>query len=169
MSSSLRFTAKGDICASLRRPSRNLMSCQCVKKIGWPASDGVPGIVALPSGPWQAAHGSALRRPASRSAANTRTLPAARVATSSAVVKTRRISLLRVADAVDRARVVVGDQQRAVLHLARVDRTAPDLVALQPALGEDLVLGHVGRPEGDHHHAEAGLLRAVPGPALGQE
>ena len=69
MSSSLRFCASGDICASLRRPSRYLMSCQWVKNTGWPASEGVPGMVALPSGPWQAAHAAALRRPASASAA----------------------------------------------------------------------------------------------------
>jgi hypothetical protein len=29
-----------------------------VKNTGWPAIDGVPGIVALPSAPWQALHGS---------------------------------------------------------------------------------------------------------------
>jgi hypothetical protein len=40
-----------------------------VKYTGWPASEGVPGMVELPSRPWQAAHGSDLRRPASRSAA----------------------------------------------------------------------------------------------------
>ncbi|PYM90471.1 MAG: hypothetical protein DME04_22785 [Candidatus Rokuibacteriota bacterium] len=45
------------------------MSCQWVKIDGWPAIDGVPGMVALPSAPWQLLHGSALRRPASRSAA----------------------------------------------------------------------------------------------------
>ncbi|PYN17823.1 MAG: hypothetical protein DME05_03210 [Candidatus Rokuibacteriota bacterium] len=46
------------------------MSCQWVKNVGCPAIDGVPGMVALPSGPWQLLHGSAVRRPASRSAAN---------------------------------------------------------------------------------------------------
>ena len=51
MSSSLRFWANGDIWASVRRPSRYLMSCQWVKNAGWPASDGVPGIVAWPSAP----------------------------------------------------------------------------------------------------------------------
>src|SRR5438128_11887535 len=69
MSASVRFVAKGDIWGSLRRPSRNLISCQWVKNTGWPASDGVPGMVALPFAPWQLLHGSALRRPASRSAA----------------------------------------------------------------------------------------------------
>src|SRR2546422_6986332 len=68
MPASLRFVAKGDIWGSLRRPSRNLISCQWVKNTGWPASDGVPGMVVLPSAPWQLLHGSALRRPASRSA-----------------------------------------------------------------------------------------------------
>src|SRR3989442_12818604 len=103
MSSSVRLTAKGDICASLRRPSRNLISCQWVKKFGWPARDGVPGIVALPSGPWQAAQGSDLRRPASASAAEARAPPAATRATSSALVETKRLRLLPVTDAIDRA------------------------------------------------------------------
>src|SRR2546422_10021884 len=161
MSSSVRLAATGDICASLRRPSRNLISCQWVKKFGWPARDGVPGIVALPSGPWQAAQGSALRRPASGSAAEARALPAATRATSSAVVKTKRISLLRVADAIDRADVIIGDQHRAVLHVRRVDRPPPDLLALQPALHERLALGDlaVGRQR-DHHQRAAALLTA---------
>src|SRR5439155_10276746 len=51
----------------------------------------------------------------------------------------------------------------------RVDRSAPDLVALQPALGERLVLGHVTGAERHHHHAEADLRRAVPGAALGEK
>src|SRR5436309_7224042 len=74
-----------------------------------------------------------------------------------------------IGDAVDRSRVVVADQERAVLHLPRVHGPAPDLIALEPALGERLVLRHVARAERDHHHAEADLLTAVPGPALGQE
>src|SRR3989442_919131 len=74
-----------------------------------------------------------------------------------------------VRDAIDRARVVVGDQQRPVLHLPGVDRPAPDLVALQPALGERLVPRHVALPQRDHHHAEADLLGAVPRAALGKE
>src|SRR5437763_13466097 len=169
MSSSVRLAANGDICSSLRRPSRNLMSCQWVKNVGCPASEGVPGIVALPSGPWHLPHGSDLRRPASTSAASA-ALPAASVATSSAVVKTKRISLLRVADAIDRARVVVRDEHRAVLHLRRVDRPAPDLLALQPALHEGLVLADLAvARERHHHHAVADLLAPVPGAALGQE
>ena len=48
------------------------MSCQCVKNTGWPASDGVPGIVALPSAPWQAAHGVGLAAPGLESAAAAR-------------------------------------------------------------------------------------------------
>src|SRR5262247_1130362 len=106
MSSSLRFWASGDICSSLRRPSRYLMSCQWVKKAGWPASEGVPGMVAWPSGPWQAPHAAALRRPASASAATA--LLAAITTASSA---SSRGQLLLIADAEDRARVIVGDQQ----------------------------------------------------------
>src|SRR5688572_5311102 len=126
-------------------------------------------MVALPSGPWHLAHGSDFRRPASTSAPDTSALPAARPATSSAAVKTKRRRLLRVADAIDRAGIVVGDQQRAILHLLGVDGAAPDLVALQPALGERLVLRHVAGTQRHHRHAEADLLRAVPGAALGQE
>src|SRR5438093_8286141 len=61
--------AKGDMRGSLRRPSRNLMSAQCVNQADCPASEGVPAMVALPPAPWQDAHRSALSRPASRSAA----------------------------------------------------------------------------------------------------
>src|SRR5438132_7827391 len=74
-----------------------------------------------------------------------------------------------VTDPVDRAGVVVGDQQRAVLHLPGVDGSAPDLIALQPALGEDLVPRTVGRAERDHHHAETDLLTAIPRSALGEK
>src|SRR5262245_47230493 len=86
------------------------------------------------------------------------TLGATTVPTSSAV-----------GDSEDRAGVIVGDQQRAVLHLPRVDGATPDLLALQPALGERLVLRHVARPERHHHDAEANLLRAVPRAALREE
>src|SRR5689334_14956191 len=166
MSSSLRVLAKGAMSGSWRRPSRYLMSCQWVKYAGWPASEGVPGMVAWPSSPWQPAHASALRRPASTSPAEARMLLAAITATSSTRM---RVTSLLIADPVDRARVVVGDEQRAVLHLARVHGPSPDLLALQPALGERLVLRHVVGPQRDHHDAEAGLLVAVPGPALGEE
>src|SRR5262245_34925774 len=74
-----------------------------------------------------------------------------------------------VAHAIDRAGVIVRDQQRAVLHLPRVHRSAPDLIALQPAFGERLVLGHVALPQRHHHHAEADLLAAVPRAALREE
>jgi hypothetical protein len=84
MSSSLSFSAMGDICASFRRPSRNLISVQCVYIVGWPAIEGMPGIVALPAGPWHPAHGSALRRPASASAEKAGAAPAARTMTASA-------------------------------------------------------------------------------------
>jgi hypothetical protein len=45
------------------------MSAQWVNHAGCPASEGVPGMVAFPSGPWQPAHGEAFFRPASTSAA----------------------------------------------------------------------------------------------------
>src|SRR5207247_11118092 len=65
------FAAIGVICGSRRRSLRNMTSCQCVQYAGCPASDGVPGIVALPSPPWQATHASDFRRPASTSAPRT--------------------------------------------------------------------------------------------------
>src|SRR6266542_5518840 len=214
MSVSLRFWAKGDIWGSFRRPSRNLISCQWVKKTGCAASDGVPGIVAFPSAPWQAPHGSAFRRPASRSAASAgpaTTRATARPATMATMLSRRarlcgRFAIASTAptersafrapalpaqrfpvgggseggrspppssplvgDPVDRPRIVVRHEERAVLHLLRVDRAAPDLVALEPPLREDLVLGRGTGPERDHHHPEADLLRPVPGAALGEK
>src|SRR5436190_1401472 len=142
MSASVRFAAKGVICGSFRRPSRNLMSCQWVKKTGCPASDGVPGMVALPSGPWHAPHGSAFFRPASTSAAIAGAGRAVIVAAIRTAARTARATggierpcragrqgrspgwmrpSALVADAVDRARVVVGDQEGPVLHLLGVD------------------------------------------------
>src|SRR5262245_51560009 len=103
-------------------------------------------MVAWPSGPWQATHGAALRRPASASAA---VALLAAITTASSANSSGK--LLRIADAEDGARVVVGDQQRAVLHLGRVDRPAPDVLALQPALGKRLVLRHVTRAQCHHH------------------
>src|SRR5262249_35923268 len=185
MSASVRRSATGVICGSLRRPSRYLMSCQWVKNTGWPASDGVPGVDALPSAPWQGTHGWALRRPASASpAAGAGPGAAATTATTARPARSARgrreergagpgrllppRSAL-IADPVDRSGVVVGDQEGAVLHLLGVDRAAPDLVAVEPPLDEDLVLGHVALAQGDHHHAEADLLRPVPRAALGEE
>jgi hypothetical protein len=69
------------------------MSCQCVNVVGCPASDGVPGIFALPSGPWQAAQGFDFARPASASAEKTGAAPAARTATASAA-PVRRASVI---------------------------------------------------------------------------
>src|SRR3989441_11170920 len=74
-----------------------------------------------------------------------------------------------VGDSVNRPGVVVGHQERPVTHLLQVDRPAPDLVALEPALGEHLVPGHVSGAESHHHDPEADPLGAVPGAALGEE
>src|SRR5712692_277757 len=169
MSASLRSWAAGDIWGSLRRPSRYLMSCQCVKKTGWPASEGVPGMVELPSRPWQAAHGSALRRPASTSAAAAGATTVARAAIRIVAPTSDPTVSALIGDAIDRPRVVVGDQERAVLHLLRVDGPAPDVLALEPPLGEDFVFRHIAAAEGDHHHPEADLLRPIPGATLGEE
>src|SRR2546422_6148902 len=74
-----------------------------------------------------------------------------------------------VGDPVDRPRIVIQHQERAVPHLLHVHRPAPDLVTLEPALGEHLVLRHVSGAESHHHDPEAELLGAVPGAALGEE
>src|SRR5712692_1663146 len=169
MSSSLRFWAGGDICGSFRRPSRYLMSCQCVKKTGWPASEGVPGMVELPSRPWQAAHGSALRRPASTSAAAAGATTVARAAIRIVAPTSDPTVSALVGDAIDRARVVVGNQERAVLHLLRVHGPAPDVLTLEPPLREDFVFRHVTTAQRDHHHSEADLLGPVPRAALSEE
>src|SRR5262245_19516204 len=126
MSVSLRFWANGDMSGSMRRPSRYLMSCQWVKYTGWPASEGVPGMEALPSGPWHAAHTSAFRRPASMSAASARPARASAAQTARSAIALPSLALRLIDDPVDRPGVVVGDQERAVLHLPRVDRPAPD-------------------------------------------
>jgi len=49
-----------------------------VKNAGCPASDGMPGIAALPSTPWHVTHGADFARPASRSPADA-TPPAAAI------------------------------------------------------------------------------------------
>src|SRR2546425_8547879 len=146
----------------------------------------MPGMVAFPSRPWQRPHDSAFCCPAWRSAADAGApAVAARTATTAHRRKgerdaplsiprtateagTRIVSAL-VGDPIDRPRIVIRHQERAVAHLLHVHRPAPDLVTLEPALGEHLVLGHVSGAESHHHDPEADLLGAVPGAALGEE
>src|SRR5205809_8027951 len=53
MSALERLEVIGDICGSLRLPSRDLKSCIGVNCAGWPASEGMAGSVEFPPGPWQ--------------------------------------------------------------------------------------------------------------------
>src|SRR5882757_9127 len=80
-------------------------------------------------------------------------------------------SLLAVADAVDRAGPVVGDEHRAVLGEHDVGRTAEiALIAFEPAGGKDLLLGVLAVGTDDHAlDACALVLVPVPGAMLGDE
>src|SRR5688500_13488693 len=107
-----------------------------MKLSGCPASEGMFSISAMPFSPWHAAQGSARSLPAAMGSA-----ASAAAATSAAAARTAAKALLRKADAIDRARVVVGDEERAVLGDGDVRGPAEILVAaLEPALGEDLLL-----------------------------
>src|SRR5438034_9775545 len=137
----------------------------------------MPGMVAFPSRPWQRPHDSAFCCPARRSAADA---GAPAVAASTATTAHRRkgerdapLSIARTAtDAgtgivsalvggpIDRPRIVIRHQERAVPHLLHVHRPAPDLVTLEPALGGHLVLRHVGGGGSQHPAREACLLGA---------
>src|SRR5262249_52852340 len=86
------------------------------------------------------------------------TLGATTVPTSSAV-----------GDSKDRAGVIVGDQQRAVLHLPRVDGATPAPPARRHAPGDRLDFRPAPRRERPHHAAEPVLLRAFPRAALREE
>src|SRR3954452_3598385 len=76
--------------------------------------------------------------------------------------------LLAVADAVDRAGPIVGDEDRAVLGEDDVIGAAEiALVTLDPAGGEHLLLGILAIGPDDHaHDATALVLVAIPGAVL---
>src|SRR6267378_2487229 len=80
-------------------------------------------------------------------------------------------SLLLVADAVDRAGPVVGDEHRAILGENYVGRTAEIiLVALKPARCEDFLLGILAVGIDDHALDPRALIFVpVPGPVFGDE
>src|SRR2546430_5805430 len=84
----------------------------------------------------------------------------------------RGANALAVADLVDRARPVVGDQQRAVRRHQNIRGSAEIvLIALDPTRGEHLLLGHMlAVLVQDHADDTATLvLVAVPGAMLGDE
>src|SRR5215470_3216163 len=80
-------------------------------------------------------------------------------------------SLLAVADPIDRTGPVVGDEDRAVLGKHDIRRTAEiALVTLDPAGGEDLLLGILAvRPDDHALDARALVLVAIPRAVLGDE
>src|SRR5829696_7258106 len=107
---------------------------------GWPPSEGTSGVSDVPVSPWQARQG------ASRSASGSgRAAPGAPERSARARRNGRRAERLRparaapaarlpsaaMAHAVDRAVVVVGDEERAVLHHLHVDRARDVFVVLE--------------------------------------
>src|SRR6185312_15331517 len=80
-------------------------------------------------------------------------------------------ALLAVADAVDRTRPVVGDEDRAILvEDDVVGTTEIALVALDPAGREHFLLGVLAiGPDGDAHDAATLVLVTIPGAVLGDQ
>src|SRR5580704_13066000 len=80
-------------------------------------------------------------------------------------------ALLLVADAIDRAGPVVGDENRSVLVQNDIVRPAKiALVAFDPAGCEHVLLGILAvRPDGDAHDASALVLMPVPRTMLGDQ
>src|SRR6266851_722344 len=66
-----------------------------------------------------------------------------------------------VADTVDATVVVVAEEECSVWHLVQVGRPAPHLAVLQPSFGKGPVFWGLSA-KGNHHHAVAHLLGAVP-------
>src|SRR5438067_2085032 len=154
----------GAIASTLRTPSRIRKSWFSRKKSGWPASDGIFSMRELPSSPWHAAQ-SAMRAasgslwasakpPAQTSAAaSPRTSGRRRLETTRLTSRLPAGALRLVGDAIDRAVLLVGDEQRAVLQRIDVGRTAMERIALlveQPG-HERLDLGLGARGARDHN------------------
>src|SRR5260221_8407464 len=55
ISALVMLAAIGDICGSLRLPSRNITSCVVMNCFGCPASDGTAGVAEMPFGAGHAA------------------------------------------------------------------------------------------------------------------
>src|SRR5918993_76181 len=112
---------------------------------GWPPSEGTSGFSDVPFSPWQARQGAS--RSASgwplAGAANPQTSARAMPAKTLAGTADARAPVVRrgsaaIGHAVDRAVVVVGDEERAVLHDLDVDRTRHVAVVLDEAGEEGL-------------------------------
>src|SRR6478752_8286619 len=148
------FSAIGDICGSLRLPSRNMKSEVEMNCAGCCASDGTSGFAELPPSPWQAAHrfgSAACVTPENRNAT-----------TSAAAFRAAdfKKDSLAVRDPVDDPVVIVRHQHRAILQHQHVDRPAPHrrigLLVLQEAGEEGLGLAGVALlVKLDPHHVVA--------------
>src|SRR5271165_5136035 len=79
--------------------------------------------------------------------------------------------LLAVADAIDRAGPIIGNQDRTVLGQDDIGGTAEiALIALDPAGREHFLLGVLAvRTDGDAHDASALIFMPVPGAVLGDQ
>src|SRR5829696_3885812 len=146
---------------------------------GWPPSEGTSGVSDVPVSPWHARQG------ASRSASGWgRAGPGApkRSARASSndgrperlrpgrVAPAARLPSAAMAHAVDRAVVVIRDEERAVLHHLHVDRARHIFVVLEEAGQEGLDRLHAAiRIELRDHDVAADLLGAVPRPVPGDE
>src|SRR3982751_5156296 len=142
---------------------------------GWPARLGASGTLLRPIAPWHTAQGCARTLPDGASAATAaRPQSASAAAADTTTGNVRhprrpairlRTLLARIRDAVDRARVVVGHEQRAVLR--RLDIDGPPAVGagrlIQPALGEDFgLVRRTVRLERREQQARTDRRRAVP-------
>src|SRR5262245_4106429 len=97
-----------------------------------------------------------------RSRVNPRSVASAGTTEDESVLPPRR-PRAAVGDAIDRAGVVVGDEQRAVLHHLHVDRPADIAVVLEEAGHERLErLDAAVTVERDVDHIAANLARLVP-------
>src|SRR6185295_7662593 len=107
--------------------------------LGWPPIWGTFGSLERPSSPWQAAHWAILS--ASDCAPAVSLDPAsttARMEAANRIHPERADPLFAIRDAIDGARMVIGDQQRSIRQRQQVDRPAHILVVLLPARQERL-------------------------------
>src|SRR4029453_5164124 len=83
--------------------------------------------------------------------------------------KAKRSGRARVRDAIDRARFLVRDEQRAVGQLLDVGGTAPGPFSLPPTLRERMIGDGLSVLHLDEGDPIADLLAAVPGSVFGDE
>src|SRR5262245_7040638 len=74
-----------------------------------------------------------------------------------------------VRDAVEGSSLVVGDEEASVGHHLDVNGAAPNIPAIEPALGENLLLDCLAAFDDHARYAVPDPLAAVPGAVLGDE